>query len=114
MPSDFNKPNKSSKPGTPGDRDAPSTGEVFHPRGSQHPARAFAQVLGVIAAVAIVVVAVRMTPRSATAGDEVTTGLANPIDQRNAMIAELRTLNLRLERIETRLGAAPQSDQPGG
>ena len=98
------------------DQHARSPGESFsqHQRAPHHPARAFAQVLGVVAAVALVVVAVRIAPRTATAGDETTTGLANPIDQRNAMIAELRTLNLRLERIEQRLGAAPQADQPGG
>ncbi len=98
------------------DQHSRSSGEAFsqHERGSHHPARALAQVLGVVAAVALVVVAVRITPRTAIAGDETVTGFANPIDQRNAMIAELRTLNLRLERIEKRLGAAPQTDQQGG
>lgn len=73
--------------------------------------KSFAQVLGVVAAVVLVVVAVRFTPRSASAaGDDVTVGFVNPDDQRNAMIAELRTLNIRLARIEARIGSLPATE----
>lgn len=77
------------------------------PRPGHSAGKSIAQVLGVVAAVVLVVVAVRFTPRAATAGDESAVGFVNPDDQRNAMIAELRTLNIRLERIESRLGSLP-------
>lgn len=68
-------------------------------------ARSVAQAVGIVAAVLMVIVAIRFAPRSASAGDDQPVGMINPLDQRNTMIAELRQLNQRLERIEKRLGA---------
>ncbi len=100
----------------PGHDQPPATRSIAGPERRQqaHPMRLAVQGLMLAAAVVLVVVAVRVPPQSADARDDrrdtVTSGLANPIDQRNAMIAELRLINLRLERLEARLGTDPAGD----
>lgn len=86
--------------------DHPSaSGAALAPR-----ARSWAGYVGtVVVAALLAVVAVRLAPSSASADPE-RPGLANPIEQRQAMIEELRAANARLERMEKSLKALERGE----